>query len=82
MNRLGSDIDVRGGVRDYAIATEHAVRLWALSAELTGVAAFRGLTWPESGRLSRFPTSGGVSEDTRGYTLVGTTSGQRKDTLL
>lgn len=40
LNRSGSDIDVRGGVRDYAIATEHAVRMWALSVELTGVDAF------------------------------------------
>jgi NAD(P)-dependent dehydrogenase (short-subunit alcohol dehydrogenase family) len=32
--------DVTGGVRDYAIDPEQAARLWALSAELTGVDAF------------------------------------------
>lgn len=32
--------DVTGGVRDYAIDPEQASRLWALSAELTGVDAF------------------------------------------
>ncbi|MFI0943015.1 SDR family NAD(P)-dependent oxidoreductase [Streptomyces sp. NPDC021020] len=30
----------RGGVRDYAVDSEQAARLWALSAELTGVDAF------------------------------------------
>ena len=30
----------RGGVRDYAVDPEQAARLWALSAELTGVDAF------------------------------------------
>jgi len=35
-----ADIDVRVGVGDYAIAIEQAVRLWALSAELTDVDAF------------------------------------------
>ncbi|MHB9857324.1 SDR family NAD(P)-dependent oxidoreductase [Streptomyces sp. YIM S03343] len=32
----------RVGVKDYAIAPEQAARLWALSAELTGVNAFAG----------------------------------------
>jgi NAD(P)-dependent dehydrogenase (short-subunit alcohol dehydrogenase family) len=31
---------VRGGVRDYAVDPAQAARLWALSAELTGVDAF------------------------------------------
>ncbi|UWE09911.1 SDR family NAD(P)-dependent oxidoreductase [Actinacidiphila bryophytorum] len=34
--------DTRGGVRDYAVDPEQAARLWALSAELTGVDAFAG----------------------------------------
>ncbi|HEV7974056.1 SDR family NAD(P)-dependent oxidoreductase [Amycolatopsis sp.] len=35
-----SDGTVRAGVRDYATDPEQAARLWALSAELTGVNAF------------------------------------------
>jgi hypothetical protein len=30
----------RGGVKDWAIDPEQAARLWAVSAELTGVDAF------------------------------------------
>ncbi|WP_031519613.1 SDR family NAD(P)-dependent oxidoreductase [Streptomyces sp. NRRL F-5123] len=36
----GEDDGTRGGVRDYAVDPEQAARLWALSAELTGVDAF------------------------------------------
>lgn len=35
-----SDSGARGGVQDYAVDPEEAARLWALSAELTGVNAF------------------------------------------
>jgi NAD(P)-dependent dehydrogenase (short-subunit alcohol dehydrogenase family) len=35
-----SDDSVSGGVREYAIDPEQAARLWALSAELTGIDAF------------------------------------------
>ena len=35
-----ADIDVRVGVRDWAIDPDQAARLWTLSAELTGVDAF------------------------------------------
>jgi len=38
----GTPVDVRDrvGVRDYAVDPAEAARLWALSAELTGVDAF------------------------------------------
>lgn len=36
----GGRLAVRLGVRDYATDPEQAARLWALSAELTGVNAF------------------------------------------
>ena len=34
------DLEFTGGVRSYAVDPEQAARLWALSAELTGVNAF------------------------------------------
>jgi hypothetical protein len=37
--RAGDDASA-GGVRDYATDPEQAARLWALSAELTGVDTF------------------------------------------
>ncbi|MGC9539526.1 hypothetical protein [Streptomyces sp. UG1] len=35
-----TQIDERGGVKDWATDREQAVRLWDLAAELTGVNAF------------------------------------------